>query len=185
MMAEVASPRPKRDWRRGWGGPILVFVLLFLFSLWYLGVLAQTHILIRETPVQSYLYQDYSGSYANLSRVRRKMLDALPEKLRKGGSTWTLIESETGSPGKEKIQARVGIVRNAAPPAAWKKGEWPSQRVLQIDVHANPAIAAWKAYAALQQWSKNNGIALRYPLVEMEGPGDRYRLWMPLPSSRP
>jgi hypothetical protein len=50
-------------------------------------------------------------------------------------------------------------------------------------VDAYSAVASLKAYSALQSWLKARGLPARYPLLEIIGPGDRYRLLMPVAAS--
>ncbi|MBU2753088.1 hypothetical protein HFU84_03930 [Acidithiobacillus sp. CV18-2] len=181
--------RPKRDWRRGWGGPFLVFLAFVLFTLWWLGVFTSASVQEITSPALHYVYRQYDGSYAGLDRQREKWIKELPADWRQGSSL-TLIEKESGMQGKDnRVEARLGVLLTASPstlPKGWQEGQWTSQRVAAVDLQANSAIASWKGYAALHSWCKRNGITPRYPLVELLGPGDRYRLWMPLStSSRP
>ncbi|WP_248886394.1 hypothetical protein [Acidithiobacillus acidisediminis] len=188
-METTERTRPKRDWRRGWGGPLLVFLAMLLFTLWWLGVFAQPKVEEIDSPALQYLYRNYSGSYAALDRQREKWLKELPAALRQG-SALTLIEKERDMLGKDnRVEARLGVLLNAPPasiPAGWQADHWPAQRVVAVDLHANSAIASWKGYSALSSWCKHNDITPHDPLLELSGPGDRYRLWMPLAqSSRP
>ncbi|MEL5849342.1 MAG: hypothetical protein U7M05_08260 [Candidatus Igneacidithiobacillus chanchocoensis] len=181
-----ARTRPPRNWRRGWGGPLLVFVAMLLFTLWWLGVFAQASVRAMTSPPLQYVYRDYDGSYARLDRQREDWIKQLPAAWRQG-STLTLIEQEQNMQGKDnRVQARIGVLVNAVPsdiPSSWRLGHWPAQYVAAVDLQANQAIASWKGYGALSSWCKKQGIATRYPLLELLGPGDRYQLWMPLASS--
>ncbi|WP_308387735.1 hypothetical protein [Acidithiobacillus sp. AMEEHan] len=188
-MNDAERMRPKRDWRRGWGGPVLVFLAMLLFTLWWLGVFSSASVQEMSSPQLHYVYRQYDGSYAGLDRQREKWVKELPADWRQG-STLTLIEKESAMQGKNnRVEARLGVLLTASPsalPSGWQAGEWASQRVVAVDLHANSAIASWKGYAALQSWCKRNGITPEYPLLELLGPGDRYQLWMPLAaSSRP
>ena len=182
--------RPKRDWRRGWGGPLLVFLAMLLFTLWWLGVFSQASVREMTSPALPYVYREYEGSYAGLDRQREKWLKELPTDWRQG-ATLTLIEKESHMQGKNnRVEARLGVLLSSVPhavPGAWQLGQWPAQRVAAVDLQANSAIASWKGYSALSSWCKRNGITAQFPLLELQGPGDRYRLWMPLMahSSRP
>ncbi|MEY2343239.1 hypothetical protein AB4090_14185 [Acidithiobacillus sp. IBUN Pt1247-S3] len=188
-MDSVERARPKRDWRRGWGGPFLVFLVFLLFTLWWLGVFSRASVQEITSPALHYVYREYDGSYAGLDHQREKWLKELPADWRKG-STLTLIEKESGMQGKNnRVEARLGALLSTVPssvPRGWQLGQWPEQRVAAVDLQANSAIASWKGYSALSSWCKRNGIRARYPLLELQGPGDRYRLWMPMAqSSRP
>lgn len=71
-----------------------------------------------------------------------------------------------------------------APRRDWRRGwQWPAQRVARVRVAAHSAIASWKAYGALLAWGKARDLPLRYPVLELLGPGDRYEFLMPVASA--
>jgi len=183
-MADTASTGPKRDWRRGWGGPFLVFLALLLFSLWWLGVFHSASVQTETSPALSYIYRPYSGSFQAMEKTRREYVRSLPQTMR-GATVLTRIDAERRGPdGSTEVVAQLGVLvtPSEATPPGWQRGSWPAQRVVAVQVRANPAIAAWKAYGALRRWGKASGVAIHYPTLELVGPGDRYRLWMPLGS---
>ncbi len=179
-MAEIRVA-PKRDWRHGWAGPLLVFVLLVLGTLWWLGVFHGAPVREEAGSAHAYIYQNFQGSYRQMVTSRSKLPDRLPVAWR-GHTEVTILESETGSGGDAAVKARIGFLETpgAVTPAGWLSGLWPAQRVVRVRVTANPAIASWKAYSALSGWGKSRGVRLHYPLLELLGPGDRYELLMPL-----
>jgi hypothetical protein len=182
-MAEIREA-PKRDWRRGWTGPLVVFVRLVLGTLWWLGVFNSAQVLEETGSVHAYIYQNFQGTYRQMVKARGKLSPQLPADLR-GHPEITMMENESGSGGDAMVKARIGYLVNAgdATPPGWLRGDWPAQRVAKVEVNANAAIASWKAYSALDDWGKARGMPLHYPLFEMMGPGNRYVLLMPLDKS--
>ncbi|MGK9452595.1 hypothetical protein ACSSZE_15260 [Acidithiobacillus caldus] len=181
-MTEATRVRPKRDWRRGWGGPFLVFLGLLLFSLWWLGVFNGASVQTETSPALSYIYRPFSGSFHAMEKARRDDLKGLPPAMR-GASVLTRIDAERrAADGSTQVDAQLGVLVTAtqATPPGWQRGTWPAQRVVAVRVRANPAVASWKAYAALERWGKASGTTIHYPTLELLGPGDEYRLWMPL-----
>ncbi|PKY10598.1 hypothetical protein B1757_08445 [Acidithiobacillus marinus] len=181
-MAEMRQA-PKRDWRRGWAGPLVVFVLLVLGTLWWLGVFQSAAVHEEQGMAHVYIYQNFQGTYRQMVKTRGKLAPQLPASWR-DHTEMTLMESEQGSGGDALVKARLGYLVDAGSetPAGWLRGEWPAQDVARVKVTANAAIASWKAYSALADWGKARGIPLHYPLFEMLGPGNRYILLMPLKS---
>ncbi|MBU2761603.1 hypothetical protein [Acidithiobacillus sulfurivorans] len=182
-MAEIREA-PKRDWRRGWAGPLVVFVLLVLGTLWWLGVFHSAQVLEETGGARTYIFHTFQGTYRQMVKARGKLSAQLPADMR-GHTEMTMMENETGSGGDAMVHARIGYLVDSgeATPPGWSRGEWPAQRVARVEVSANAAIASWKAYSALSDWGKARGMPLHYPLFEMLGPGNRYVLLMPLVKS--
>ncbi|MGC9128532.1 MAG: hypothetical protein ACP5GA_07370 [Acidithiobacillus sp.] len=183
-MTDAPRVRPKRDWRRGWGGPFLAFAALLIFSLWWLGVFHSASVRTETSPALSYIYRPYTGSFHAMEKARQEDIKSLPPDMR-GATVLTRIDAERrGADGSTQVVAQLGVLTTATQttPPGWQRGSWPAQRVVAVSVRANPAVASWKAYGALERWGKASGIAIHYPTLELLGPGDRYRLWMPLGS---
>ncbi|MFA7496985.1 MAG: hypothetical protein AB7C98_06470 [Acidithiobacillus sp.] len=172
---------PKRDWRRGWLGPFVVFVLLVLVTLWWLGVFNSPRIIEETGVAHPYVYQNFQGTYRDMLRVREKLFKRAPLPLQDQRRI-TVLEKEVGRGSESQVTARLGYMVSPGMPApsGWSSGEWPAQQVVKVTVLANPAIASWKAYGALSDWGKARGISLHYPVFELLGPGNHYALWMPL-----
>ncbi|MHB8211044.1 MAG: hypothetical protein ACYDDP_06840 [Acidithiobacillus sp.] len=182
-MAEMQQA-PRRDWRRGWLGPFLVFLAMLLLTLWWLGVFNSPTVTEEMGVARSYVYQPFQGSYREMVKTREKMAKDAPADLR-SHTEITLLEREQGSGGDAEVVVRLGYLVNAGvpAPAGWQAGQWPAQHVARVRVNANLAIASWKAYGALSAWGKARGLPLRYPVLELLGPGDRYELLMPVASA--
>lgn len=182
-MAEMQQA-PRRDWRRGWVGPFLAFLAMLLLALWWLGVFNSPTVTEEMGVARRYVYQPFQGPYREMVKAREKMGKDAPADLR-SHTEITLLEQERGSGGDAVVVARLGYLVNpgAPAPAGWQVGQWPAQHVARVRVNANLAFASWKAYGALSAWSKARGLPLRYPVLELLGPGDRYELLLPVASA--
>ena len=182
-MAEMQQA-PRRDWRRGWVGPFLAFLAMLLLALWWLGVFNSPTVTEEMGAARRYVYQPFQGPYREMVKAREKMGKDAPADLR-SHTEITLLEQELGSGGDAVVVARLGYLVNPGAPApvGWQVGQWPAQHVARVRVNANLAFASWKAYGALSAWSKARGLPLRYPVLELLGPGDRYELLMPVASA--
>lgn len=180
----VAQQVPRRNWRKGWLWPFVAFLAMLLFTLLWLGVFGQAT--VERAPMGPYLYvyEPFAGSYPDMVKAR----DALRKRLLSAGlkpaSAMTLVEREEGGQSAA-VEARVGYLVNPGGPlpAGLRRGVWPRQMAVSVKVDAYSAVASLKAYSALRAWLKARGLPTRYPLLEIIGPGDRYRLLMPVAAS--
>lgn len=176
----VARQVPRRNWRKGWLWPFVAFLAMLLFTLLWLGVFRQAT--VERAPMGPYLYvyEPFAGRYPDMVKAR----EALKKRLLSAGltpaSAMTLIEHEQGGQSAA-MTARVGFLVNPGSPvpAGLRQGAWPRQMAVSVEVNAYHAVASLKAYSALQAWLKARGLPAHYPLLEIIGPGDRYRLLMP------
>ncbi|MBU2804203.1 hypothetical protein HF668_03330 [Acidithiobacillus ferridurans] len=180
----VARKAPRRDWRKGWLWPFVAFLAMLLFTLLWLGVFRQAT--VERAPMGPYLYvyEPFAGRYPDMVKAR----EALKKRLLSAGltpaSAMTLIEHEQGGQSAA-VTARVGVLVNPGSPvpAGLQQGVWPRQMAVSVEVNAYHAVASLKAYSALKAWLKVRGLPAHYPLLEIIGPGDRYRLLMPVAAS--
>ncbi len=177
----VSLKASRRSWRKGWLWPFVAFLAMLLFTLLWLGVFRQAT--VAKAPIGPYLYvyEPFSGSYPDMVKAR----EAVEKRLASAGltpaSAMTLIEHEQGGQSAA-MTARVGCLVNPGSPvpAGLQRGLWPRQMAVSVTVDAYGAVASFKAYSALKSWLKARGLAAHYPLLEIIGPGDRYRLLVPV-----
>ncbi|MHB1805159.1 MAG: hypothetical protein ACYCO7_09425 [Acidithiobacillus ferrooxidans] len=180
----IARKAPRRDWRKGWLWPFVAFLAMLLFTLLWLGVFRQATVDRAPMGPYLYVYEPFAGRYPDMVKAR----DALKKRLQSAGLTpaaaMTLIEHEQGGQSAA-VTARVGVLVNPGSPvpAGLQQGVWPRQMAVSAEVNAYHAVASLKAYSALKAWLKARGLPARYPLLEIIGPGDRYRLLMSVAAS--
>ncbi|MDD5375881.1 hypothetical protein [Acidithiobacillus sp.] len=180
----VARKVPRRDWRKGWLWPFVAFLAMLLFTLLWLGVFRQATVDMATMGPYLYVYEPFAGRYPDMVKAR----EALKKRLLSAGltpaSVMTLIEHEQGGQSAA-VTARVGVLVNPGSPvpAGLQQGAWPRQTAVSVEVNAYHAVASLKAYSALKAWLKAQGLPAHYPLLEIIGPGDRYRLLMPVAAS--
>ena len=176
----VARKVPRRDWRKGWLWPFVAFLAMLLFTLLWLGVFRQATVDRATMGPYLYVYEPFAGRYPDMVKAR----EALKKRLLSAGltpvSVMTLIEHEQGGQSAA-VTARVGVLVNPGSPvpAGLQQGVWPRQMAVSVEVNAYHAVASLKAYSALKAWLKARGLPAHYPLLEIIGPRDRYRLLMP------
>lgn len=171
-----------QGWRRGWLGPLLVFLAMVLAGAIWLGVFAPVDVKEADGGAYHYIYKPYQGSYSGMSDFRDKLASELKRAGTAPGLPVAVILQEGQSKEQAIGQARVGFLINPgeAVPTGFQAAEWPKQRVVVAEVKANPAIATMKAYAKLNAWLQAHGLSPHPPFMEIEGPGNRFRVLMPL-----
>ena len=180
----IARKAPRRSWRKGWLWPFVAFLAMLLFTLLWLGVFRQATVDRAPMGPYLYVYEPFSGRYPDMVKAR----DALKKRLLSAGLTpaaaMTLIEHEQGGQSAA-VTARLGVLVNPGSPvpAGLQQGVWPRQMAVSVEVNAYHAVASLKAYSALKAWLKARGLPAHYPLLEIIGPRDRYRLLMPVAAS--
>lgn len=171
----------RRHWSGGWAGALVAFVLPLLMIAYFLGIFAHPQVRIAETGPYRYAYIPFQGPYYQVDDNLQSLKKALVLGRVPHGSPLGIFYDDPRKVPAQSRRGRAGYLLPAdahAPPGI-KVDVIPRRRVVMVQVKAHPAIAPIKTYRALDKWAKAQGIPVRWPTVELYGPGDTVTLEMP------
>lgn len=171
----------RSHWSGGWLGALLAFVLPLMLIAYFLGVFARPQVQVTETGPYRYAYLPFQGPYYLVNDNLQKLKKTLVlERVPHGASLGVFYDDPRKVPEKAR-HARAGFLlpQDARLPAGVAADVIPRRRVVIVQVEAHPAIAPIKAYRALDEWLKTQGVAMHWPTIERYGPGQTVTLEMP------
>lgn len=115
-----------------------------------------------------YAYLVSTGDYSKVEERQHEVRDLLKQQSIAAGQALTLIEHDprTTPATQRKALAGVVIAGDAHPRPPLSEGTLPEREALVVSARGHPFFVYGKAYGALLDYLKQQGLALHLPIAE-------------------
>lgn len=151
-----------------WPYFLLFFLLPILVVFWWWGAFSTPEVASMQRDAVRYAYLVSEGEYSKVEDKQREVRDLLKQQGIQAGQAITLIESDPRTTPATQRRAQAGVIIDGGvhPAAPLLEGNLPSRRALVVSARAHPFLAYGKAYGALMDYLKAQGMALHLPVAE-------------------
>lgn len=158
--------------KKQWPAFLLAFVLplLAVFAWW--GGFNSARIAETESGPYFYAYLEHAGDIAKLPKTQEKVFALLKQAGIEPGDTFTVLYTDPRTTPKAAQRARTGylVPIDATLPVELKTDIVARRRVLAASVQAAALLAPGKAYQALHDRLRQQGMDITLPAVEIYRP---------------
>lgn len=158
--------------KKQWPAFLLAFVMPLIGVYWWWGGFNSATLTEGESGPYFYAFLPHEGDIAKLPKTQEKVFQLLKQAGIEPGETITVLLTDPRKVAKADQQARTGyrVPVDAKLPAELQSDVLPRRRVLSARVHAATMLAPSKAYQALYDHLKKQGLDITLPAVEIYRP---------------
>jgi DNA gyrase inhibitor GyrI len=169
MLSSFSTVQGVRVFKKHWPAILLAFVVPIVAVFWWWGGFNVVEITEDEAGPYRIAYLMHEGDIANVRKTQKTVFDTLKQAgVEPGNNIVVLLTDPRKTPGaRQRAKAGYTIGVEDQVPQGLAEEIIPRRRVLMARVRAGILIAPSKAYQALYDHLKPQGLDIRMPTVEI------------------